>query len=329
MLERRQVLFALAAGALAPLAARGQQPSKVWRIGFLLQRHLNRVDSDPVYGSFTRGLRELGYVEGKNLVIEWRSAEGNSERLMELAAELVRLKVDVLVTPGTPASRAAQKATATIPIVMIGVGDPVGSGLVKSLARPGGNTTGLSVFIAEVGPKYLELLRGMMPKLTHVAVLLNPTNTSHALVLKGVRASAERIGVTIQSIEAGTPQGIADAFAAMAREHAGALIVAQDALFIQQKKQIAELAVERRLPSISGNSDYVGAGGLLSYGQNLTDGPSRAAVIVDKILKGGDPREMPVEQATKFELTINLKTANTLGIKIPQSMLLQATKVIE
>jgi putative ABC transport system substrate-binding protein len=324
-LRRRKLLIV----ALAPLAALGQQPNKVWRVGFLLQRHLNRVDADPMYGAFTRGLRELGYVEGKNLAIEWRSAEGNSARLAELAAELVRLKVDVLVTPGTPASRAAQKATATIPIVMIGVGDPVGSGLVRSLARPGGNTTGLSVFIAEVGPKYLELLRSVIPRLTHVGILLNPTNTSHALVFKGVRASAETLGVTMQPLEADTPQRIADAFAAMARESAGALIVAQDALFIQQKAQIAELAAKRRLPSIGGNGDYVEAGGLLSYGQNLTEGPSRAAAIVDRILKGADPRDMPVEQATKFELVINLRTASVLGIKIPESMLLQATKVIE
>jgi len=328
-MNRRGALGVLAAAALAPLAARGQQPNKVWRIGFLLQRHLNRVDSDPMYGSFTRSLRELGYVEGKNLSIEWRSAEGNSARLEELAAELVRLKVDVLVTPGTPASRAAQKATATIPIVMIGVGDPVGSGLVRSLARPGGNTTGLSVFIAEVGPKYLELLHSVLPRLTRVGILVNPTNTSHALVLKGVRASAERIGVTIQSLEADTPQGIAEAFAVMARERAGALIVAQDALFIQQKEQIAELAAKRRLPSISGNGDYVEAGGLLSYGQNLTEGPSRAAAIVDRILKGANPRDLPVEQATKFELVINLRTANAIGVKIPESMLLHATKVIE
>lgn len=318
----------LALGA-APLASFAQQQGNVWRIGFLSQRQLNRVDSDPVYGPFTQGLRDLGYVEGKNLSIEWRSAQGHGERLVELAAELVRLKVDVLVTPGTPASRAAQKATATIPIVMIGVGDPVGSGLVKSLARPGGNTTGLSVFIAELGPKYLELLRSTIPKLTRVAVLLNPVNTSHALVLKGVLASAEKIGVTVQPIDASTQQGIADAFATMARENAGALIVAQDSLFIQQKTQIAELAIKRRLPSVSGNGDYVEAGGLLSYGQNLTDGPRRAAAFVDRILKGSDPRDMPVEQATKFELAINLKTATKLGITIPQPILLRADRVIE
>ena len=330
VITRRRVIIALGAAALAaPLASFAQQQGKVWRVGFLPVRHVDFVDADNYYGPFTQGLRELGYVVGKNLVIEWRSAEGKSERLPELAAQLVQLKVDVLVTAGTQAGLAAQKATTTIPIVMIGLGDPVGSGLVKSLARPGGNSTALSNMTADLGPKLLEMLRGMVPKVTRVAVLVNPANPSNTLALKNVQAAAQKLGVKIQPVEAGTPQEIANGFTVMARQNAGALIVSLDGLLIQQKGQIVEFAAKQRLPAIAAHREYVEAGGLMSYGQNIREPYRRAATYVDKIFKGANPGDLPVEQPTNFELFINRKTANALGLKIPNSILVQATKVIE
>ena len=329
MITRRKIVIALGAGALAPFASLAQQQGKVWRVGFLSARHVDFVDSDYIYGPFTQGLRELGYVVGKNLMIEWRSAEGKSERLTELAAELVRLKVDVLATGGTAASLAAQKATTAIPIVMISVGDPVDSGLVKSLARPGGNSTGLSNMSTELGPKMMEMLRGMAPKVNRVAVLVHPSNTANISALKAIQAAAQKLGVKIQPIEAGTPQEIANGFTVMTRQNANALIVPRDQFFTQQKSQIVELVAQRRLPSISGNSEFVEAGGLMSYGQNLGEPFRRAATYVDKIFKGANPGDLPVEQPTVFERFINRNTANALGLKIPNSMLAQATKVIE
>ena len=306
-----------------------QMPNKVWRVGFLSPRHLDFVDADSIYGPFTQGMRELGYIVGKNLLIEWRSSEGKAERLPQLAAELVRLKPDALATEGTPAALAARKATTTIPIVMINVGDPVGSGLVKSLARPGGNITGLSSISADLGPKLLELLRDMAPKVTRVAVLVNPANASSTMLLKNVQVAAQKLGVNIQIVEAGTPQEIANGFAAMVRQNAGALIVSRESLFVQQKSQIVDLAAKHRLPSIGGYGEYVEAGGLMCYGQNNRENYKRAAIYVDKIFKGAKPGDLPVEQPTLFELFINLKTAKALGLIVPQSILLQATKIIE
>ncbi len=274
-------------------------------------------------------MRELGYVEGKNLVIEWRFAEGKAERLPGLAADLLRLKVDVFVTQGSPAASAAQKATATIPIVMGSAGDPVGGGLVKSLARPGGNITEFSNLNVDIGPKRLEMLLSMVPKLSRVAILLSPTNPGHATNLKTVQAAAQTSGVKILPVEARTPQEIENAFSTMTREHAGAVIVAADALFTQQVRQIAELAAKHRLPSISTFREYAEAGGLMTYGSNLTDQYRRAATYVDKIFKGAKPGDLPVEQPTKFELIINGKTAKALGLKIPQSLLISADRVIE
>ena len=330
MVTRRRVVLAIGAGALvSPLSSFAQQQGKVWRVGFLAQRHVDFVDADFYYGPFTQGMRELGYVEGKNLVIEWRSAEGKTERLPELAAELVQLKVDVLVTGATPPALAAQKATSTIPIVMVSMGDPVGTGLVKSLARPGGNGTGLSIMTTELAPKLLEMLRGMAPKVTRVAVLVNPSNASSTASLKNVQAAAQKVGVKIQPVEAKTPGEIASGFAEMARQNAGALIVPLEPLFTQQKNQIVELATKQRLPSIGGCGEYVEAGGLMSYGQNLREVFRRAATYVDKIFKGANPGNIPVEQPTVFEMFINRKTANALGLKISNTMLVQATKIIE
>jgi len=274
-------------------------------------------------------MRELGYVEGKNLVIEWRSADGKYERFPLLAAELVQLKVDVIVTVTTPATSAAQKATTTIPIVMGTTGDPVGNGFIKSLARPGGNITGLTSIVSDLGPKHMEMLLSMVPRLSRVAVLLNPDNLAHIGVLKNVQAAAQRTSLKILPVKARTPQEIENAFSLMTREHAGAVIVAGDGFLTQQRRQIAELAVKNRLPSITGIKEYPETGGLMSYGQNLADQYRRAAVYVDKILKGAKPGDLPVEQPTRLALVINRKTAKALGLTIPQSLLIMADKVIE
>ena len=328
-MKRRTLLVSLAAGAIAPLASLAQAPAKVWRVGFLAQRHVDYVDSDYYYGPFTQGMRELGYVVGKNLVIEWRSAEGDASRLPELATELVRLKLDILVTAGTPASRAAQKATTTIPIVMISVADPVGSNLIKSFARPGGNSTGLSNMGFELGPKQLEMLLEMVPKNSRVASFMNPANAVSVLVIKNTQIAAQKLGVKLQTVEASTPQEIATGFTEMVRQNVKALIVPSEALFLQQKIQIVELATKHRLASIAGYADYVEAGGLMSYGQNLGENFKRAAIFVDKIFKGAKAGELPVEQPTRFEMVLNLKTAKALGLKVPHSILILATKVIE
>lgn len=322
--------FLLAVGALAASKyLYAQEPDKVWRIGFLVQERRPVSLESHRFGAFPRELRKLGYIEGRNLVIEWRFADGISERLPGLAAELVGLKVDVILSATTPTTAAAKKATTTIPIVMASVGDPVGSGFVKSLAQPGGNITGLSNLTGELGPKHLEIMASLVPNLSRVAVLMNPANSSNAAILKSIQAAARRTGVTVVPIEARTPREIEGAFAVMAREHAAALIMAPDALFAQEARQIAMLAIEHRLPSIDGLSESVYAGCLMSYGQNRAENYRLAATYVDKILKGAKPGDLPVEQATKFELFVNGRTARSLGIKIPNSILVRADKVIE
>lgn len=329
MNNRRKFIIAFGAGALAaPLVSFAQQQGKVWRVGFLAARRPVSLDSD-YFGAFPRGMSDLGYVEGKNLVIEWHSAEGKYERLPELAAKLVQLKVDVIVAAGPPAISAAQKVTATVPIVMANASDPVGSGFVKSLARPGGNVTGLSDLSDEIRPKHLEQLLSMVPTLTRVAVLVNLDNPSHAVTLKNIQVAAQKAGVKILPAEARTPEEIERAFSMMARQNAGAIIVPGDGRFTPQLRQIAALAIKNRLPSISARREYVEAGGLMSYGQNLADNYRRAATYVDKIFKGAKPADLPVEQPTRFELVINGKTAKALGLTIPQSLLISADKVIE
>ena len=330
MNNRRNFLVALGASVIAaPLSSFAQQRGKVWRVGILLS--LNRPDSpvSGVIGPFLRGMSELGYVEGKNLVIEWRSAEGKSERLPGLAAELVQLRVDVIVTPSPQATSAAQKSSITIPIVMTNSDDPVGSGFAKSLARPGGNITGLSNITGDISPKHLEMLLRVAPKLSRVAVLVNPTNASLSTVLKSVQSAAQGTSTKILPVEARNAQEIEQAFFAMAREKVGAVIVARDVLFILQARQIAELAAKNRLPSIAQIREYVDAGGLMSYGQNRADNYRRVATYVDKILKGAKPGDLPIEQPTKFELVINGKTAKALGLTIPQSLLISADQLIE
>jgi putative ABC transport system substrate-binding protein len=331
MNNRRKLIVALGASALtSPFALFGQPQGKVWRIGYLstLSRQAS-LDAAGVVEAFLLGLRELGYVEGKNLVIEWRFADGNYERLPSLATELVQLKVEVILGSGTPATSAAQKATTIIPIVMASSNDPIGSGFVKSLARPGGNITGLSNFAGDVSSKYLEMLTSMVPKLSRVAVLLSPSNSGHRVILEGVEMAARRIGVKVLPVEARGPEDIKSAFSRMAGERVGAVIVATDALFNEHRRLIAELAVKHRLPSIAANRIYPEAGGLMSYGQNLAKNYRRAATYVDKIFKGAKPGDLPVEQPMTLELIINRKTAKELGLTIPQSLLISADKVIE
>ena len=274
-------------------------------------------------------MRELGYVEGKNFMIESRFADGKYERLPALAAELVQLRVDVIVAFGTPPIQAAQRATTTIPIVMVASGDPVASGFVASLSHPGSNLTGLSNIFTDLSSKYLELLRAAVPKLSRVAVLMNPHHPLHAGALKQIQATAKTMRVELPSVEASAAGQIDAAFGVMRRKRAGALIVLADPFFTTQARRIVEIAAKDRLPTIFWTREHVEAGGLMSYGQDLAEHFRRAATYVDKILKGAKPRDLPVEQPTKLELVINRKTAKTLGLNITNELLLRADKVIE
>jgi putative ABC transport system substrate-binding protein len=279
--------------------------------------------------AFRLGLRDLGWVEGKNISIEYRYAEGRRDRLPDLAADLVRLKVEVIVTSSGPAALAAQKATRAIPIVMASGGDPVALGLGESLARPGGNITGLSQMSPELSGKRLELLKEMVPKLSRVAVLWNPQGLSSPLGWKEIQLPARQLGIQLHSLEVRSPDDFNQAFEAASKARAGALFVMPDPVMVTNLKRIAGLAVKSRLPSIFHVSEFADAGGLATYGPDRVDMFRRAATFVDKILKGAKPADLPVEQPTRFELVINLKTAKTLGITIPQSIMLQATRVIE
>jgi len=274
-------------------------------------------------------MRELGYVEGNNLIIEWRFANGEYERLPGMAAQLVQLKVDAIMALGPPGVIAAQKATTTIPIVMVVSADPVGAGFVKSLGRPGGNITGFSNLAGDLSSKHLEMLLTIVPKLSRVAILVNPANPAHSTIPKNVQAAAQKAGIKVMAVEAPTPNEIESAFSKMARENAGAVIVALDPLFIQQVLQIAAQTTKHRLPSTFAFREAVEAGGLLSYGQNQVEIYRRAAGYVDKIFKGARPADLPVEQPTTLELFINRKTAKALGLTIPHSLLISADKVIE
>ena len=330
MNSRRKLLVAFGAGALtAPFGSFAQQQGKVWRVGFLAQRSRPTSLGSWYYGEFSRGMRDLGYIEGKNLVIEWRFSAGNYERLPGLAAELVKLKVDVIVTTGTPSTTAAQQATTNIPIVMASGGDPVGARFVKSLARPEGNITGLTTMSGDLVQKQLEMLRSVVPKLSRAAVLMNPANSTDTRLLRNVHAAGAATKVTILPVEARTVHEIEKAFAAMDHRRAEAVIVSFDSIFNEQYRHISALASEHRLPSIAGRKEYAEAGGLMGYGPNFSDQYRRAAAYIDKIFKGAKAGDLPVEQPTKFELIINGKTAKTLGLEIPQSLLISADKVIE
>ena len=327
---RRRLILAAGVNALvAALPSFAQQKNKTWRIGFLVSATRPPSLDAHFIGGFVRGMRELGYVEGKNFVIEWRFADGSYDRLPELAAELARLNVDVLVAGGTPGNRALQQATSTIPIVNPTMSDPVGNGFAKSLAHPGGNMTGLSLTTTDMSPKHLELLKLLLPKLKHLGALANLGNPAHAAIVKSIAVSAPKMGVKVQTLDARNPDGIERNFAIMKRERMDAVIVLVDSFFVGQRQQIAELALKERLPSMFSAQEHVEAGGLMSYGQNLSDLYRRAAGYVDKIFKGAKPGDLPIEQPAVFSLAINRKTAQALGVAIPQEMLLRADKVIE
>jgi ABC-type uncharacterized transport system substrate-binding protein len=326
-MRRRTFLAMVPAGLLAaPLAARAQPAGKVPRVGFLLgfsPGPSREVDA------FQRGLRELGYIEGQNIAIDYRYARGQVERLPELAAELVRLNPDVIVAPYTPPALAAKRATSMIPIVFAGVADAVGAGLIANLGRPGGNITGLTSTGAELGGKRLELLKQVISKASRVAVLYNPADQSNVLVLKQLQESAPNLGLTLQPFAVREPDHFEGAFSAMARERTHAMFGVPGVLTDRHKEALVGLAAKHRLPTMWGLRQFVEAGGLMSYAVNFYDQIRQTAVYVDKILKGAKPGDLPVEQPTKFELVINLKTAKTLGLTIPPSLLLRADQVIE
>jgi ABC-type uncharacterized transport system substrate-binding protein len=309
----------------APLAARAQSLGQVYRIGFL--------STDPplshLWEALLDELRERGYREGQNLVFERRFSEGHAERFPELAAELVRLRVDCIIVTTTPAALAAKHATQTIPIVMTAAIDPVGAGLVASLVRPGGNITGLSAVGPELSEKRLELLKEVVPGLTRVAVLWNAANPANAAVWQETQAAARALGLLLHSQEVGGPQDLEGAFALTAQARPDALLVVGDALLAMHRPQIVEFATQQHLPSVLTGREWVVAGGLMSYGSSQRDRFRRAADYVDRILKGSKPAALPVEQPMKFELVINLKTAKALGLTIPPHILFQADEVIK
>ena len=325
--RRRQLITLLGGAAAWPLAARAQQAGKRYMVGILsaggssVQASLN--------AAFSEGLREWGWVEGKNVVFENRNAENQLERLPELAADLIRLKVDVIVAAGTLAPLAAKQATATIPIVMTTAGDPLGSGLVASLARPGGNVTGMSLMVPDLGAKRLELLKELLPRLSRVAVLWNAANPYSALVYKETQAGGRTLGIDVQSVDVRGPDDFDGAFEAARRLRPDALITVEDPLTASYRKHIADFAAGQQLPSLHGIREFVAAGGLISYGANLADLSRRAAYYVDKIFKGAKPADLPVQQPTKFEMVINAQTARMLGLTVPPTLLARADEVIE
>jgi putative ABC transport system substrate-binding protein len=325
--RRRFLLTSLAGVLIVPLAAEAQQATKVAQIGYLsgpsLSANAARIEA------FRQGLRELNYVEGENIIIEWRSTDGKLDRLPALATELVRLKVAVIVTSGGAPTRRAKESTSTIPIVMTNDPDPVGDGFVASLARPGGNITGLSSFAPELSGKRLEILREVVPKLSRVAVLGSSTATGYAQTLKEIEPAAKAFKMQLQVLDVLHAKDIETAFQAASKGRAQGVLTLNSAILGSQRAQIAELAVKKRLPGMYHQSDFVEAGGLMSYGVNIPDLNRRAASYVDKILKGTRPGDLPIEQPTKFELVINLKSAKALGLTIPPSLLARADQVIE
>ena len=329
MMDRRKfnafVVFGLSA---TPLSADAQQSAKIYRIGYLSSGSSSVGNANTE--TFRQGMRELGWTEGKNIVIDFGFADGRLDRLPDLAAGLVQHKVDIIVASPATAAVAARNATMTIPIVMVSVGDPVELRLVASLARPGGNVTGLAYSVGpELFGKQLQLLKEIAPKVRRVAILSNPANPSHPFAVEQAKLAARSLGVELLLLEARSPDEFEGAFAAMAKERVGALLVVPDSVFNLNQTRIIDLAARGRLPSAFGFRGNVEAGGLVYFGPNLPDQYRRAATFVDKIFKGAKPADLPVEQPTKFELVINLKTARALGLTIPQSVILRADQVIE
>lgn len=309
----------------APLTTEAQPAAKVYRIGYVRAETPPPVDIE----AFRQGLREYGYVEGTNVVIEYRWADGNEERLRSLVAELIRLKVDLIVASAPAATRVAKEATTTIPIVMVLVADPVAFGFVASLARPGGNVTGFAFLLPEVSGKRLDLLKEAIPELSRVAVLWNAANPYKPFDLKEVQAVADTLRVAVHTFPVREPNDFDEAFKAAAKSGAGGLITLEDPFTIAHRARIVALALRHRLPAVYAVRPFVDAGGLMSYGPDRADQNRRAATFVDRILKGARPADLPVEQPTKFDLVINMKTAKALGIRIPPSLLLRADQVLE
>jgi putative tryptophan/tyrosine transport system substrate-binding protein len=329
-MRRRDFIKVIAGIATAswPRAAGAQrQDGKVWRIGFFVGTSAAVFSS--LYAAFLQGMRELGHEEHKDFVVELRSAEGHYERFPELAMELVQLKVDVLICGNTAAIPFLQQATTTIPIVIAYSTDPVGNGFVASLAHPGGNITGLAGSSDDTTPKQLELLTKIIPSRSRVGVLGNPANPTYAAVLKRAQASIEKAGLFILPVEAGSLEEIENAFATLEKENARAVIVAGDGVLFAHRREIAELAIRSRLPSIFSQREYAVDGGLMSYGENVSDFFRRAALFVDKIFKGANPGDLPVEQPTQFHLVINRRTADALGLAIPPQLFIFADEVID
>jgi putative ABC transport system substrate-binding protein len=325
-MKRRQFITLVGGAAVAwPLAGRAQQDGTRHIVGrFSASSAIN-----PLLEEVTDALRELGWVEGKNIAFERRYAENHLERLPELAADLVRLKVDVIVADGTLAPLAAKRTSSTIPIVMTSAGDPLGSGLVASLARPGGNVTGMSLMVPDLGGKRLELLKEVLPRLARVAVLWNVANPYSAIVFKETQLAGATLGIEVQSLEVRGPDDFDGAFEAARRRRPDALVTVEDPLTFDHRKLIADFTAGQRLPSLHGAKEFTTGGGLISYGTNLANVFRRAAGYVDKILKGANPAYLPVEQPTKFDLVINLTTAKALGLEVPPSLLARADEVIE
>jgi putative ABC transport system substrate-binding protein len=327
MMKRREFITLLGGAAAAwPLAARAQQARKTHTIGFLSPAMAVFIPNSTV---LFNTLRELGWIEGQNIAIERRYAENRLERLPELAAELVHLNVEVIVATGTLGPLAAKRATSTIPIVMTAAGDPLGSGLIANLAHPGGNVTGLSLMVPDIAGKRLELLKEILPRLVRVAVLWNAANPYPAIVFKETQAAGRRLAIEVQSLELRSPDDFDGAFDKARRQRPDALIAVEDPLTNSLYKRIVEFAATEQLPSLHGIKEEAEAGGLISYGASLPDLFRRAAGYVDKILKGAKPADLPVQQPTKFELVINLKTAKTLGLQVPDKLLAIADEVIE
>jgi putative tryptophan/tyrosine transport system substrate-binding protein len=323
--EFTTLLGSIAVAAAWPLSAHAQDTAKVWRVGILDTTSAKSANVD----AFRNALSQLGYVEGQNLVIEYRSGEGRIDMFPNLAADLVRLKVDIIVTRGTPAVIAARNATSTTPIVMAAIGEPMETGAVASLARPGGNVTGLSAFVTELTAKRIEIMRELMPKMSRMALLDNMENRSVPPQWNEMKKAALALGIQPQLCDVHRPEDIEAAFNAAMAERADALSVGNDSVVIASRRQIAELAAKHRLPTIYATREFVDAGGLLSYAANYSDLYRRAASYVDKIFKGVKPADLPVEQPTKFELVINLKAAKAIGITVPYSLLARADELVE
>jgi putative ABC transport system substrate-binding protein len=322
-MRRREFITLLAGAAVWPLGALAQDANKVWRMGFIAHGH------ESFYDPLFEGLREYGYEEGRNLIVERRYARGQAERFKEFAAEMVRLNVDVIIVVTTPAALAVMNATKTIPIVHPNAIDPLKSGLIDSLAHPGRNLTGGAQLTAEVSGKRLEILKKVVPRLSRAAVLWNSANPALVFSWKETQGAARALGVTLQSHEVQGAKDFAAAFAMIAEERPDALLVLQDAVAIQQRKEIIDFAIQKRLPSVFNEKGWVVAGGLMSYGENFAAMYRRAAYFVDQIFKGAKPADLPVEQAVKFDLVLNLRTAKAIGVTIPDSILVLANEVIE